>query len=214
MSTDSSPASSAGATYSLAFVNNSSQTGTACVYQNDPTMGVPNAMSLAWMTRVAAPRTKLVFQWQVDYSFVWAETGALVPGVMFEASQTWPADLSTANQVTLSYMDGFYTFENQTQGPRSGSLYIVNGPSVPAGDAAVGIGMSGLPIYAVQAQPNWNLVFTPHPLYWITFGNYVQGEVMDVESISNAAQVIFPPGGYSMTATLNQNMSWTIQQNH
>jgi hypothetical protein len=198
-----------GVQYTLIFVNNSSQQGDACVYQQDPNIG-PDVMSLSWFSKTAAPTTKIQFQWSIQYNFVWSQTGVLTPGVIFAASQTWDADLSTTNKVTLNSNGGAYSFQNQTAGPAPGNLYISETGTVAA-NAAVGVGMSGFGTFVVQTQPNWNLVFTPHPEYWITFGTYTQGEVMDITSVNNPAQIKFPANIYSMTAILNADNTWTIQ---
>lgn len=203
--------SGSGVQYSLVFVNHSSQLGSACIYQQDPDITIPDVMSLAWFAKAAAPTTKVVFNWSITYDFVWSETGNLVPGVIFTASQTWPADLTSTNQVTLTQAGGAYTFQNQRPGPRQGTLYITEDGTLPANAASVGVGMSGFGTFAVSTQPNNNLTFTPHPQYWITFGNYVQGEVMDIGSVNNPAQIQFPPNVYSMTAILNADNTWTIQ---
>lgn len=199
-----------GVNYTLIFKNNSTNSANACVYQQDPNIGVPDVMSLAWFSKYAFPTTTVTFQWTIDYSFVWSETGVLVPGVIFTATQNWGADLSTTNQVTFSHPGQAYTFQNQTAGPQGGSLYITEDGTLPIKQASVGIGMGGFGTFVVQAQPNWNLVFTPHPEYWITFGNYTQGEVLDQTSISNPAKVAFPVNTYSMTAILNPDNTWTV----
>lgn len=197
--------------YSLTFINNSDQEGDACVYQQDPDLGVANVQSLAWFTKAANPTTTVEFDWSIDYSFVWSETGNLVPGVVFIASQAWAADLSTTNQVTFTN-NGAFTFENQTVGAGEGNLYITEDGTIPVDVASVGIGMSGFGTFAVDAEPNYNLVFTPHPEYWITFGTYTQGEVMNISESTNAAQISFPANVYAMTATLNADNTWTIAQ--
>lgn len=202
-------------TYSLIFQNNSVNAGSAAVYQTDPNIGVPNIMSLAWFSKFTLPTTNVVFQWTIDYSFVWSQTGTLKPGVVFLASQNWQADLSSTNQVTLTYQNspqgGAYTFQNQGPGPQQGTLYIVEDNTVPLSQASVGIGMSGAGTFVTQAQPNLQLTFTPHPQYWITFGNYTQGQVLDTGSITNPGKIQFPPGVYSMSALLNRDNTWTIQ---
>jgi hypothetical protein len=199
----------AGETYSLTFVNNSSNTWDAAVYQTDP--GIPNVQSLAWFAKTTAPATKVVFKWTIDYSFVWAETGMLVPGLLFIATQEWEADLTTTNQVTFT-RDPSYTFKDQTQGPQDGALYIQQDSTIPSGMAAVGIGMSSSGVYAVQAQPNILAKFSSHPQYWITFGQFVQGEVLDIgQVVGQAANIKFPANVYQMTATLDQNNNWTVK---
>lgn len=198
-----------GVQYSVIFVNNSNNTASACMYQQDPTIGVPDVMSLAWFAQQAAPTTNVTFTWTIDYSFVWSQTGQLRPGVMFRASQTWPADLTSTNRVTFTNNAGAYTFTNQGPGT-AGSLTVAEDRTV-ATNAAVGVGMSGAGTFVAQSQPNWNLTFTPHPEYWITFGTFSPGEVMDVTSVSNSAHIQFPPNIYSMTATIDAGNNWTVQ---
>jgi len=200
-----------GTQYTLRFINNSQNTAVACVYQTDPDIGVPNVMSLAWFAKGAAPTTHVAFTWQIDYCFVWSEVGTLAPGVMFDASQAWDADLLASNQVSFTCQGGVYTFANQQAGPSPGSLTILEDSTLPANQAAVGIGVSKKPAYVVQAQPNWNLTFRPKPRYFITFGTFLEGEVLDVQSISHKAEVRFPPNVYSMTAILNPDNTWNVK---
>jgi hypothetical protein len=138
--------------------------------------------------------------------------------VVFTESQNPGADLSTTNQVTLQYDPTFqsYSFSTpQTAGAQSGTLYIHQEKTIPPqpedGTVTVaGIGMSGVGTFVKQVEPNMLLEFTPHPEYWITFGNYTQGEVMDITEISSTAQINFAPNVYSMKAILNEDNTWTI----
>jgi hypothetical protein len=200
----------AGQTYTLNFKNNSSNDGDVCLYQTSPNLDMPNAMSLAWLARSSYPGMGLQIQWQIEYAFVWGETGELVPGVVFRDSETLPAGLQGNNQVTLTFNQS-YSFINQTAGPTSGSLYISEDSTVPFNQAAVGISMSGSGTFVVPAQPDMELVFKPTPTYWITFGNYIQGQVLDAGSMaSSSAQIEFPPGVYTVTAVLNPDNTWTV----
>lgn len=201
-----------GNTYTLIFQNNSINTWTAAVYQQAPDIGVQNVQSLAWFAQQAAPTTQLVFSWTIDYEFVWSETATLKPGVVFTASQKWATDPSGGNnQVTFSDVPPF-TFTEQTSGPAAGSLYIVQDRTIPLNTASVGIAMGGASAYAVQAEPNITTSFTPTPNYWITFGQYIPGEVIDVQEIaSTSAQIAFPPNVFSMTAILSEQNQWTVQ---
>jgi hypothetical protein len=197
--------------YSLIFQNNSINLGTACVYQKPPNLGTQDVMALAWFAQEAAPTTNIKFSWQIDYAFVWAETGPLIPGVMFSASQTWPADpAGSNNQVTLTDTQGAFTFTDQTAGPQQGNLYIEQDGSIPENTASVGIAMSGAGTFVVAAEPNIQAVFTPTPNYWITFGQYTQGEVMSIETITSSANIAFPPNVFSMTAILGEDNKWTV----
>lgn len=199
------------ATYSLTFQNRSTNSGSVVIYQTDPNGG-SRTMSLAWLSKPSQPNTNVVFEWKTDYSFVWDRTGALRPGVVFDAEQAWPADPSSSNTVSFTYQYGNFTFESQGPGPQQGSLYIREGFTLPFNEASVGIGMSGAGTLVTQAQPNTNLTFNTNPQYWIAFGDYEQGEVLDNGSIANPARIDFPAGGASLTAILNPNNSWTIQR--
>ncbi|MCS7484053.1 hypothetical protein ACFFQW_31495 [Umezawaea endophytica] len=210
-----------GTQYTLRVVNNSTNFVDMCMYQEDPNLGVPNVVSLAWFAKPAYETTTVVFRWTVDYSFVWSETGELIPGVYFDASQTWPADPSTVgtstdtkagNQIGFSHPSpNAYTFTSTPfPGAKVGSLYVTENPNVPLRRSSVGIGMSGAGTFAVQAQPNLNLTFTPHPVYYLAAGTYSQGEVLDIASMTNPTDIRFPDGVFSMTATLTKNNSWVV----
>jgi hypothetical protein len=199
--------------YSLTVTNNSTQFQDLCIYQKPVDLGVPDAMSLAWLTAPAWPLTTVKFTWTVNYSFVWSQTGSLQPGVTFVAQQTQDADPDdlTANQVLFDYRNGAFTFRPGSAAGMAelGSLYIRELSTVPIGTATVGIGMSNAGVFAVQAQPNMNLVFTPHPEYWVTAGTYEQGEVLNIEQITNSANVGFD-ATFDMVAVLTPTNTWQI----
>lgn len=201
-----------GVVYSVNFVNNSQNAGAACLYQTESS-NPPNVFPLAWFAKMAAPTTRIKFQWTVDYSFVWGETGRLVPGVLFDPAQIVAADPQTSNRITLTRAGGgYYQFVNQQAAPPPGTFLIQQDSNLPANVVSVGLGMSGNAIIAVNAQPNLVSAFTPGPpQYWIAFGNYVRGEVLDPQQVFNAARIAFPPNVFSMTAILNADNSWTIQ---
>lgn len=189
--------------YSLTFVNQTSQAGVACLYQQDPQA---NAYPLAWFTHDADPQSSVDFTWLLDYYFYWTQSQPLEPGVVVRASQRWNADLRTNNTITFAGGRGFV---NPRVGP-PGMLTIDTDGTIPMNMFVVGIGMSGAGTFAVPAQPNINVVFTPHPTYWITFGQYAAGQVLDPGSNSSAMEIAFPPGVFAMTVTLAANGTWSI----
>jgi rhizosphere induced protein len=204
-------------TYTLTAVNNSTNYVDLCVYQTPPDLGNIDVLALAWFAEPAWPTTTTVFDWEVDYSFVWSQTGELGPGVLFTGGQSWPADPAdpALQQVKFTYAQGAYTFQNGSEvaAAQPGSLYISGLPALPLKEASVGIGMSGAGTFAVQAQPRLLTVASPHPEYWITAGTFQQGQVIDIEQITQSAAVAFPPGVFAMTATLNADNSWTVAPN-
>lgn len=195
-------------TYSLEVQNNSSNLVTFCMFQTPPDLGLVNVETLAWFVEAAYPTTRVVFDWDVSYSFVWDETGPLSPGVTFDASQVWPADPSSASQQAVQFLkaEGAYTFKRLPQASQRhpGSLYIEEGPDVPLREASVGIGMSGAGTFAVEAQPNQHLVFTPHPEYWLVAGDFQTGEVLDMAELSDALKIEF------YGAQMSKKVSYTM----
>ena len=84
----------------------------------------------------------------------------------------------------------------------AGALTIVQLSDIVPDRTFVGIGMSGSGTTVVQAAPNKTSVFTPHPNYWVVFGNYQAGEVIDVEDSTDAVEVTYPDGLTSRTVTI------------
>lgn len=198
--------------YTLTFKNNSTNAWTVAVYQTDPALqATTNALSLAWFAKAAATGTSIDFTWTIDYNFVWMESGILKPGVVFKASQSPAADLNASNKINFTQMaNGAFTFANQSAGQPSGSLLVQQDGTIPLNTASVGIGMSNAGTFVVPAQPNINITFSPHPQYWIAFGNYQQGQVLDTAQITAPANVAFPINTYSMTAILDGSNKWTV----
>jgi hypothetical protein len=181
--------------------------GSFAVFQRAPTLTVPaNVFSLAWFARPAHPNTQVTFQWTVDYSFVWSETGILKPGITFNASQNVPADPFVQNftQLTEDAYGATYFTPPSTNGT-VGSLTIQQLSNVVPNRTSVGVGMSGSGTFVVQAAPNMTAVFTPHPNYWVIFGNYQTGQVMDIENVTGEIEATFAGSLTSRTVTLQPN---------
>lgn len=191
-------------TYSLTCVNNSQLSGSFAVFQKAPPMTIPgNVFSLAWFARPTAPKSKVTFTWNLEYSFVWSETGLLQPGINFSASQAMPADPNGQNLIQLTQDTyGATTFANPSASGAIGSLTIQQLPNVAPNRTSVGVGMSGSGTFAVQAAPNMTAVFTPHPNYWVIFGNFVTGDVIDIEDVTNAVEVTYGGALTTRSATL------------
>jgi hypothetical protein len=195
--------------YSVTVNNRSSHSDYFMVFQNDPTAWAPNAMALAWFSKYSnpSPTAELTFEWTVDVGFSWAETGDLQPGIRFAASEKYIPQ-GGKNKITLDYNKG-YLFTDEAQGPDKDRFYLAQSPDIPLKSlASVGVTMSGSTVFAAQARPNQNLTFSPHPRYFIAYGNYQKGEVIDVNSINNALELTYPTGVYSLTTTLNANDTW------
>ena len=192
-------------TYSVKFINNSQNQGSACLFQQSSAPSYGQVFPLAWFAQRLFPGSQTTFQWTLDYSFVWAQTGTLQPGISFRAAEEVAANPSGANKVTFSQQ-----FGPVQPGGQPGSLTIQTQASVQMNQYSVGIGMSGSATFATQAQPNMNNVFAANPEYWLPFGNYQEGQVLDPNNTGNAVRLDFG-GGTSLSVTLNQNGTYTIQ---
>lgn len=199
--------------YKLSVKNDSNLDGSICVYQKDPEQKVyGNLYSTAWFTKAVAKGTKTVFTWSVDYGFIWCETGKLTTGVTFEASQIEEADPSDPTKSVITFTrnaQGAYTFSKETtKKPPQGGLMIEETGNIPNEEASIGLAMSGKAAFVTQAEANLSLTFEPHPEYWIAFGTFEEGEVLDVNTVSKTAKIKFPLNVYSKSITFGEDHLW------
>ncbi len=206
-------------TYSLTFSNQSSNNWTFCCYQEDHDMKAQGVMSLAWYAFPVAPLTSVKFSWQIAYQFVWSQTGTLGAGVTFSASQKIDASLTTSNSIDFTRKPNkAFTFQNQMTLSPTGTLYINQDDTIPLDTAAIGINMgivgspsgSGTGTFVLPAQPNITASFTPKPTYWVTFGQFTPGQVLDTQQITQKAEVAFPYNVYDMVAVLGKDNKWKV----
>ncbi len=196
--------------YTLTVSNHSTQTGTFCIFQEIADNNMPNGHTIAWLAKTAHPTTTLEFEWHTDYNFVWAKTTSMEPGTVIKTGQSWDANLNTSNQVTFDYSQNSYTFSNQTQGELAGRLFIDETERVQIDGASVGIGMSGKGTFLMPSEPNMRLVFTPKPTYWLIFGNFEEGQILDVSKIMDKALKLTYQDTTDMKVELLADETWKI----
>lgn len=198
------------ANYQLTVKNDSYNSGDICVYQTVPYQD-RNLFSLVWFNKSCHPGTTVRFRWTDDYSFCWADTGELRPGVVFEAcemKETAPAD-PQKNSIGFSKRDGAYLFTPTNQRSPNDCLGISVDESVSIYEAAVGVGVGGHAAFAIDALPNYRISFSARPQYWVAFGNFREGEVLDLNSIRGAYNVRFNANEQNKTITLNEDNTWS-----
>lgn len=197
--------------YSLKLINNSAQSWTFYVYQELPRQEA-GIFSLAWFASPYKMRvgTEITFSWEINYNFVWTDTGVLMPGVLFEAQGTVDCDPHGVNTTQFS-MDTGPGLGLPEQGPPLGSLVINDAANVPNSRFSVGVGMSGVGTHAIQAGTNLRHILTPTPSYWVAAGNDVKiGTVLDIETITQNAEVKFEPNVFDMKCTLGSANTWSV----
>jgi rhizosphere induced protein len=196
--------------YTLVVSNQSTMPGKIVLYQQEPNILKTGAFALAWFAKGANTGTNAKFTWELKYNFIWSEVKEVGPGVICEASQTLDAGLQQNNTITLDKNENGYLFTGQQTDPKyAGSLIINETGLVQANEAAVGIGMSGFGTFVWPTQPNIPINVTPHPEYWIAFGDYQQQEVLDVQRMAYPKKLEYPGGRYKATVTLNADNTWS-----
>ena len=198
-----------GTNYSLTVDHNGTELGDFCIYQTLDDQ-VENILSLVWFKKSAHPGTRLKFDWTVDYSFAWDEKGELIPGVIFDASQIVPADPTdtTNNSIGFTKSGGAYKFGKVDVPTSRGSLSIHCDGTIPANSASIGIGMSGNASFACVASPNLHYTFSPHPRYWIAFGSFKEGEVIDLNKMTRKQEIHYNVNEYDKHITLAGDNTW------
>ena len=198
--------------YSLKVINQSSQSWIFYLYQTLPQQ-LHGVFSLVWFASPYLIRvnTQITFHWMADYSFVWADTGVLVPSVIFDTNGVQPAEPEGANTTQFNLKDG-PGLSPPMPGVTSGSLAIENGTDVPPNQFAVGIGMSGMATFIWQALPGYITKIVPSPPnYWVAAGlNERVGQVLDTDTIAQAAPVQFPPNVFDLQANISRR--WSVDR--
>ena len=189
--------------YTLTVTNNSTQKGDFCIFQEQPDSNAQGVITLAWLAKPAHPSTSLEFEWDLEYSFAWANTTDLKPGTIVKTSQEWDANVSSLNKVKFDSDNGTYTLNDQVQGTRESNLNVKKDKQ-----AEVSVGISGKGAFIVPSQPNMNIVMTPKPTYWIVFGDFQEGEILDVEKITKNALRLQYDGTNSMNVEFTGKNRW------
>lgn len=208
--------------YRLHVTNNSNAFEQFAIYQNDPDLGVYNVMSLAWFAKGAHPGQHLYFEWNIDYSVMWSEAGLTgSPGnaVKFVIGQEVPVNPSDTddNGVELTYADGVPLLQAATLTagtPQRGSIYVNELAALPDQNAGlIALAIGGAPAYAAPAARNRLEVFTPHPNYWITAGNFQAGVALDAEEISSRSQnIAYGNGVNELWVTFDRGREWSVSE--
>ncbi len=202
-----------GTAYSIKILNDSDLDGhNAVVFQTSPSLP-KDAFTLAWLAKMCHPASRVAFNWTLQYNFVWGQQGNLRAGVDYEAGQEVDADIRQDNVISLSYVDGGFTFHDQGDGA-DGALVIsqdktVPGSSQPRVQGSVGIGMSGAGTFVVPTEPNYSVQFDPHPMYWIAFGRFNAGTVVDTAGMTTPQALEFRNGNTKADCVFDGS-NWTI----
>ena len=200
----------------MKVVNHSRQEWIFYVYQTDIfNEGFP----LAWLVSpLQIPVNNFInFYWAADYQFLMSYTGKLIPGVIVHVNQDKECNPSGKNHTEFTILPiepSVGQLSEPFKAPSEGALYIKDGPTVPDEKFAVGIGMDGNGTIVKQAKANSMHEFippVPPSTYWVAAAKKMRvGTVLDIQTVTRAAKLEFPPNIYSMVATLTQDDTWKI----
>jgi hypothetical protein len=197
--------------YSLNCINNSTVSWNFYMFQKMPNQP-KDIFSLAWLVSPykIAKNNHIKFEWSIDYTFIWANTGTLQPGVTYDAGGSYPCSPNGNNLTTFEIIDNAPTLSIPTTGGTDGSLTIQEGSLFPNSTYSTGIGMSGQGTFAKQALVNTKQLYTPNPEYYIAAADSVQSGCVLEQVITEAKLVKFPDHNYNLTATLTSDNTWSI----
>lgn len=211
-------------TYTVTVINKSTQSGNFIIYQIFPEQKTNSKLySLAWETKTLHTNQKTIFQWNDNYSFMWAETGKLSIGnnvtgaITKEIKDADPSD-PTKNIITLTKKGDVFLFENSTTTGENNKLTIQTDNKIINDVTSVGIARNDKPVIAMNASINEIYKFTPAPTYWIIFGGFKEGEVLDLTSIhhptknlfSKPMEIVFPLNVDKISITFKEDNTWEV----
>lgn len=197
------------ATKNLICTNRSKVTGSFCLFETGGSALLGNAWPLAWLVERVPGGGRAWIHWTEERGFAWARTGSLVPGAIFFSTQTNPIPPVGASQINLLPLDGTWSFSSPQAAAPDGPQVVRCGASLPADTLAVGLTRGGVPVLAVQAQPNVTLALQPGRALHLSFGNFRPGEVLDPALMPTSTALRFPAHETTLCATLEPDMTWS-----
>ncbi|MES2554642.1 MAG: hypothetical protein V4604_00750 [Bacteroidota bacterium] len=198
-----------GARFQVNVTNNSAQNTTFILFQKDPNQDQYQGFSVAWKSQRVSPRSKATFDWARDFCFVAANTGPLKPGMEFNTESMMETDPNGSNNSAVLDSNGGGCQLNVGRGGQPGRLTLTTGNVSPQVQLSAGMGMERSATVIIEARSGMNYQFSPDTEYWIAFGNYQDGQVLQ-RNVQNSARISFPNGITNMNVVLNQDNSYSI----
>jgi hypothetical protein len=201
--------------YSLTVINNSEQQKpTFALFATLPVDSSNASLALAWITQQIDTHNHYTFTWNIEWGFAWAGQGT-DEGVQWSAGGSLPADPLSSNgcAAELAY-DNDFSLTPSPHAATGDKLWITDAPTVPVPSkqaCSVGVSLNGSPACVIDAGPNLTQTFTLHPTYYIDAGEYATGQMVDGSSVTAFQKVAFANGVYALTATLNQDNTWSMK---
>ncbi|HEX6524997.1 MAG TPA: hypothetical protein VF070_34090 [Streptosporangiaceae bacterium] len=200
--------------YNLTVINKSElRNPTFAVFATLPGMSSNESIALAWLIQQINRNNQYRFTWNITWEFIWASQGT-AKGYQWNGSGTLPANpLSTSACSAQFDYNGDFQLLPQEGVPDGSHLQITDSPRIPRPSvkpSSVGLTLDGKAICAIDAGPNLEQTFTLHPTYYINAGNYVAGQMVDVDSVTSFQKLVYSGTNTALTATLNPDNTWSV----
>ena len=202
-------------TLNLKVVNNSEIDLSFAMFATLPSESNYRTLSLAWLVQqIDNNGNEYTFTWTLDWAFTWSAMGAAAGYTWGAKGKPLAADPNSAESCAVGFdYNGDFRFTPAVGTPDGETLLITDSPKVPVPSvkpSSVGIALNGSPVCATQAGPNLQQAYTLHPTYYINAGQYTPGYMVDIADTTSFQKVEFQNGATTMTATLNQDNTWTV----
>ncbi len=201
-----------GGEYTIVFKNESGQSGVAMVYQLPPDTSMSNVFAVAWQTTnvSADPTRDTTFSWSEEYSVSWSQSGGISTGAIYSYATSIDVDLSEGAGATLDLGSGSLEPSGQGGGIQPGALQV----SVSGGNsgqiATVGVGIDGTTGLVVSIPTGAEWTYEPTSTYYIAFGHFIEGMVLNVALIANAVAIDFSDGTSTFVVTYGKDHQFTV----
>lgn len=201
-----------GQPYTLTVLNQNSKLQQFALFQTLPNIVGPSVSptSLAWMLGGAAPGSignpsQSQFYWEINYQANTGyiqDQGTITNPRRFATAANVNVQITSQNATGVTYMGTFPYGAPALSTPKdgkSGLICVQADGTIPtalqqqsnAVSVNVGIAMNNRPTVAVQLLPGILYQFTPKPTYYIIAGSFVQGQVIDTATSTQAFEVKF-----------------------
>lgn len=114
----------------------------------------------------------------------------------------------SSNIIGFTKQGGTFKFTPTDALTAKGRLGISCDNLISARDASIGIAMSGKSAFACHASPNMKYTFLLHPRYRTAFGKFDEGEVIDLNRMTQKFEISFRENQYDRKVELTQMNTW------
>lgn len=160
--------------------------------------------SLVWeaSSEKMARNTKILFEWDKTYSFVWQGYGLVQPG--FVKKQSGKLSIEIDNNNAIFGIKNSAPLLTLSKRSASSDISITVTEDIPSSKFAVGIGMDEYATFIEQAYPERKHQFEKKSRYWLACRNDItQGMVLSESNKDPKIEIIFGKNNFHQNFEFN-----------